>query len=261
MRQEDLTFFKEWFPGYCKRFYSSNEEDQKNIILKEHHTFRVCENAEAIAKDLSLDENLSLLATASALFHDVGRFPQYEKYKTFRDGISVNHGILGAETLAREKILERLPVNEQALILQAVKFHNAFALSHIQDGTALLLLKIVRDADKLDIWDVFMGYYNMPENERASAVGLGLPDTAEYSDKILARIFKKELAHLSDVKTLNDFKLLQLSWIFDLNLETSFKMLTQRDYINRIASLLPDNIEIRNAVAFLHKFAEDRIKQ
>jgi hypothetical protein len=99
MIKADLEFFRQWFSGFCKSFYTADIGDQKNILLKEQHTFKVCENMIAIVKGLSLNDNYLMPAETVALFHDVGRFPQYARYKTFRDGISVNHGLLGAVKL------------------------------------------------------------------------------------------------------------------------------------------------------------------
>ena len=128
MIKADLEFFRQWFSGFCKSFYTADIGDQKNILLKEQHTFKVCENMIAIVKGLSLNDNYLMPAETVALFHDVGRFPQYARYKTFRDGISVNHGLLGAETLIGHKVLQNLPPEEQELIIESVKFHNAFSV-------------------------------------------------------------------------------------------------------------------------------------
>lgn len=103
MTRDDVTFFKKWFSDYCRSFYSSDIEDQKNISLKEEHTFHVCKNMIEITQGLSLKENQTMLAEAIALFHDIGRFPQYAKYRTFRDSISVNHGMLGTQTLIEKR--------------------------------------------------------------------------------------------------------------------------------------------------------------
>jgi len=86
----------------------------------------------------------------------------------------------------------------------------------------LFFIRIVRDADKLDIWSVFLEYYESPPASKASAVGLGLPDLPEYSIDVLSCLYKKEIVSLATIKTLNDFKLLQLSWIFDLNYKPHF---------------------------------------
>src|SRR4030042_5753212 len=106
MTRNDLNFFKKWFSDYCQTFYVSDIEDQRNIYLKEQHTFNVCENITEIAKELSLSNDQIILSEAVALFHDIGRFPQYAKYKTFRDNISVNHGLLGGQILLEEKLLQ-----------------------------------------------------------------------------------------------------------------------------------------------------------
>ena len=109
-------------------FLFSGSRDQKNISLKEEHTFRVCQNMSAITEGLSLNDNRKMLAETVALFHDIGRFPQYAKYKTFRDSVSVNHGLLGAQTIVEKGVLRNLSVEEREIIVQAVTFHNAFSV-------------------------------------------------------------------------------------------------------------------------------------
>jgi len=258
MTHDDLISFKKWFSEYCSAFYSSDAEDQKNISLKEEHTFRVCRNMSEITEGLSLDDNRKMLGETVALFHDVGRFPQYAKYKTFRDSVSVNHGLLGAQTIVEKDVLQNLSGEEREIIIQSVTFHNAFAVPKKEKEEIVFFIKLIRDADKLDIWRVFLEYYEGPEESRASAVGLGLPDLPGYSEGLLSRIYHKEIIALSDVRSLNDFKLLQLSWIFDLNFQPSFVLLVQGDYIKRIAGCLPGTEEMKRAVAFLTEYA--RIK-
>lgn len=259
MTQDDLTYFKKWFSDYCKSFYSSNIGDQKNILLKEQHTFNVCRNIIEIVRKLSLSENDIMLAEIVALFHDIGRFPQYAQYKTFKDSISVNHGLLGAQTLIKERILQRLPDREQALIIQAVKFHNAFSIPKLEKEDIIFFIKLIRDADKLDIWRVFIEYYECPEEDRASAVGLGLPDTVEYSKNIISYLYKKKIIPLSKVNTLNDFRLLQLSWIYDLNFKDSLILITGREYIDRITATLPQTEEICKVSLFLREYVHTMI--
>ncbi|MBI5681985.1 MAG: HD domain-containing protein [Deltaproteobacteria bacterium] len=254
MTNKEISFFRKWFSDYCKSFYSHNEEDNKNISVKEHHTLNVCQNAVLIAKNLSLDENSLLLAEASALFHDLGRFRQYALYKTFIDRDSVNHGVLGAEILAKEKVLEHLPENEQRLIIETVRFHNAFKLPRLNNKEIIKNLKIIRDADKLDIWQVLAKYYISTAEDRPSAVSLGMPDTPEYSRDIILSILNKQMAFLKDVKTLNDFKLLQLSWVYDINFPASLNLLIERGHIMEIADTLPQTEDIRNAVRYIQRY-------
>jgi hypothetical protein len=254
MTKADLTFLKRWFSDYCRSFYSSDAEDQKNIELKEHHTHRVCENIREIAKGLELSEDRVTLAEATALFHDVGRFPQYAKYRTFKDSVSINHGILGAQTLIEQKVLCNLPEEEQEIIVRSVRFHNAFSVPKNEGKDKVFFIRLIRDADKLDIWSVFLDYYEGPGESRASAVSLGLPDIPGYSEDAFSSLYHGEIVSLSKVKTLNDFKLLQLSWIFDLNFLPSFRLLSERNYIERITAHLTGVKGIDNLAFFLKEF-------
>ena len=259
MNQSDLKYFQQQFYDFCRSFHSANSDDQRNFDLKEEHTRHVCENMVGIGRGLSLNANQMLLAETIGLFHDIGRFPQYTKYKTFRDSISVNHGLLGAETLVEKKILQTLPADEQEIIIQSVKFHNAFAVPKKEKDEIIFFIRLIRDADKLDIWRVFLEYYEAPDEDRASAVGLGLPDVPEYTEEVLSHIFQQEIVSLSKIKTLNDFKLLQLSWVFDLNYKPGFRLLLERDYLNRMIAHLPQTEGIRKASLFLKEFVHKSV--
>ncbi len=260
MTERDLGFLQSWFSRYCRSFYPGNEEDRKNLLLKEDHTRHVCENIRYIVKDMSLKNTEKMMAETIALFHDIGRFPQYAEYKTFRDSISVNHATLGTEVLSREGVLGTLPENEQRIILRAIKFHNAYAVPDIRDNDTLLFLKLIRDADKLDIWRVFIEYLALPEKDRASAAGLGLPHIPEYSENVLSCVFERRVASLSSVRTFNDFILMQLSWVYDLNFRTSFILLRERSYLKKLISTLPSTEAIGKLSLFLEEYVREHIQ-
>ncbi len=261
MNRDDLLFFKQWFSGYCASFYTSDEEDRRNLALKEEHTAHVCANILNIAIEESLDAGTAMIAEAVALLHDLGRFPQYAKYKTFMDSLSINHGELGARELAGAGILNNLPVREQEIIITAVKFHNAFKIPDLACLDAIIFLKLVRDADKLDIWRIFFEYYSEDSTkDRPSAVGLGFPDVPGYSREVLACVFNKQLVSLAMLKTLNDFKLTKLSWVYDLNFRSSLRMAVEDNYIERVAAALPQTDEIRKAVEIVHEYIRRRLE-
>ncbi len=259
MTDNDLEYFKSWFSDFTKSFYSSNEEDQRNITLKVDHTRNVRKNILRIAEGLSLSDNKMRLAETAALFHDIGRFPQYAKYKTFRDADSLSHGLLGMKTLIREGVLERLHEDERALILKVVNFHGAFAIPTIFDEDRVFFLKLVRDADKVDIFRVFIEYYESPPEQKASATAFGVPDTPEYSDIMLSCIFNKEVASYSLIKTENDFKLMKLSWIYTICFDESIKLLHESGLIERLISKLPQTEEIIKAMGVLRKYINKRL--
>jgi HD superfamily phosphohydrolase YqeK len=261
MTKDDLTIFKNWFIQFVKSYYSANTEDQRNIYLKEEHTFKVCENIVEIIRGLKCSNEEMMSAEIIALFHDIGRFPQYAKYKTFRDHLSVNHGYLGVQTLLKENVLKNLSEDEQKLIIKAVRFHNAFSIPQKEREDIIFFIKLIRDADKLDIWRVFIEYYEAPEEERATAAGLGLPDTSDYSRDVLSYIFREQVASQSKLKNLNDLKLMHLTWVYDLNFKPSYKILSERGYIDRIISYLPQDEEIKKASKILKEYVKERLKE
>ena len=59
-----------------------------------------------------------------SLIHDIGRFTQFIKYKTYDDLLSENHALLSAKIIEKENILSNYNEEEQKLILKAVSLHN-----------------------------------------------------------------------------------------------------------------------------------------
>jgi hypothetical protein len=259
MDRNDLATLREWFAAYCRQHYLHDPEDQRNILLKEEHTAHVCANTAAIAQGEMIDEHDGVIAEAAALFHDIGRFPQYVRYRTFLDAKSENHGLLGAKTLAEQGVLSCLPYEEQRTIIETVRFHNAFAIPHDADARLRRILSLVRDADKLDIWRVFIDFYESPDDAKASAAGLGLPETPGYSRDLLDVIRRAEVISLKALANLNDFRLLQLSWVFDLTWTTSYALLLERRHIDRIAAHFPDDADLAAAVSMVQAYAERKV--
>lgn len=255
MTPADIARLQEWFDIYTRRHYCADAGEQKNILLKVEHSLRVRDIISSLAESAGFSAGQVLLAGAIGLLHDIGRFPQFVRYKTFRDGLSVNHGKLGAEVLAQEGVLEGLPQEERETIIHAVWFHNAFAIPELPSAGMVPFLKLIRDADKLDIWRIFTGFYDLPPEERPSEAGLGLPDEPGYSREMISSILLRQTASMSHMKTVNDFKLMQLSWIADLNFPASFRLLLERKYIDLLISLLPQTEEILKVSQFLREYA------
>lgn len=260
MNAAALDLLKQWFTRYCSGYYSDSDETRRNILLKETHTYNVCADIVLLARAEKLGSEAVLTAEAVALFHDVGRFEQYRRYRTFRDSDSVNHALLGEGILEENGVLGFLPEPERRVILQAVRLHNVFRIPDEVDAEALPFVRLIRDADKLDIWRVFIELFEAPQEERASAAVLGLPDTGSYTADLLQSIYRKEMISLSRLRTLHDFRLLQLSWVFDLNYPSSLRLLRERACIDRLAAHLPDDPEIGRAVRFLRRHLEETIE-
>ncbi len=248
MQSSDFKQLKLWFNSFVSGFKDMDSEGLKNILLKEDHTWRVVACMEAIAAGEGLSEEETLLALTVAMLHDVGRFTQYRRWRTFRDGDSDNHARLSVEAIRSQGVLDNFAAEERLMIEEAVRFHNMLALPEQFSSPTDLYIRLIRDADKLDIWRVFMEYYQMPEAERASAVGLGFPDLPEVTPACLEALANAKIVMLDQAKVLNDFKLLQISWVYDLNFVTTRRLLLERDYLKMLAATLPDDPMIGQAV-------------
>lgn len=237
-----------WFEEYVGGFYTGIEEDDRNIELKVIHTRHVRENMKRLCVSLGLGDAECRLADLIALFHDVGRFEQYRNYRTFSDRKSVNHARLGVRVLARNRVLAGISPAARRTLSRAIAFHNAASIPDEAEDYERTLMQLIRDADKLDIWRVVTAYYHRKDRTPNRTVELDLPDTPHWNPKILEALTAYRFARIEDMQTLNDFKLLQIGWVFDLNFEESFRIVQERRYIEAIAETLPDAPEIHAAV-------------
>ncbi|MGD8542599.1 MAG: HD domain-containing protein [Desulfobacteraceae bacterium] len=239
MTPEDLTRLETWFDAFVQGFYRQDPLYDRPLHLKYHHSRRVRDDIRMLGGRLGLPELRLRLAQAAALMHDVGRFPQYARYGTFLDRASVNHAHLSLRTMAAQRVLHALPRDERRLITRAVAFHNAARLPDEPPGFGRLLMRLLRDADKLDIWKVVTDYYDRRREAPDPVIELGLPDPPTCSPAAIKSLAAGRMVDLADLRCLNDFKLLQLGWVFDLNFQPAFQALQARGYIQKITASLP----------------------
>lgn len=259
MNSASVEQYRSWFARFVRDHAAGSEEDQRNILVKEKHTEEVCANSVRIAAGLGLGQHDTALAETIALFHDVGRFPQYLRYRTFEDSRSVNHAVLGAKVLLEGRVLDDLPGRERDVVVQAVTLHNVFCLPPLLSDEVRLQARIVRDADKLDIWRIFTGLLEQDRNEWPSAVSLGLPDGPGCSPDILDALMRREMVKLASLRTLNDFKLLQLAWIYDLNFAPSLAMVLERRVIDHLSAALAGDGRIDRVLDDLREHVRRRL--
>lgn len=250
MNKSQLDELHSWFDSYVEPFLATDEEGVKNIRLKIEHTRKVCEAMALLAGGEKLSENETRIAAAVALLHDVGRFPQYRRWRTFLDSDSDNHARLAIDVIREEGVLAGLDPAELLLIEEAVRFHNLLVPPAVIKSPTRQYIDLIRDADKLDIWRVFVELQAQPPEERASAATLGLEDLpGTITDACIAALNSGAIVPLDTIRCFNDFRLLQISWVYDLTYATSRRILRERGYIPALAAFLPERADIREAVA------------
>ncbi len=260
MRPKDLKYLKTWFETYVSGFYTDDAMHNNTIRLKEKHTEQVCRNMILLGNALGLSDQDMMLAETMGLFHDIGRFKQYAVYGTFRDTDSENHALLGLRELAAHDVLAGCSADEKQWITKAIACHNAAEIPVGANGKTLLFIRLLRDADKLDIWRVFIEYYKSRDKQPNPVVEIGLPDEPFFSPKAIAALNEDRFVRIKDLKTSGDFKLLLVSWVFDLNFDYSFQLVKDRHYIGEIEATLPPSKEISAAIKHAYEYVERHVQ-
>jgi len=247
--------YYKWFKSYAKNFYGEDYVVNQNIELKEKHTLNVANHAANIAKSLNLTQEEVNTAEIIGLFHDIGRFEQFRTYKTFSDNLSENHATLGIKVLKDNKILENLDENRKKIIIKAIRLHNTKELPSNLNEEEALYCKLIRDADKLDIFRVVIEYEKERQNNPNPAID-NLPFTEGYNKALLNDILLNRKISNNALKNYNDRKLYELGWITDLNFSFSFNYIKEKEIIKSLINCLPKDEGINRVLKYLDGYIE-----
>ncbi len=261
MEQRQLDNLKEWFGAYVAGFYGDDGFVNANIELKEKHSKAVCAETAWLADRLGLSDNQKRIAQAIALLHDVGRFEQFRRHRTYNDARSCNHSQLAVEVICKEKVLEGFDRQEREYIETAVKYHGEKELPDGLEGETLLYCQLIRDADKIDIYRVVLEYYEQYQNDPQSfRLEIELPDEPWYSDEVVQKVLNGERVDYRILKTWNDCKLIQLSWVYDVNFAPTLERIRQRGFLEKVIDFLPANGDIERVRRKVLEYVDSRIK-
>lgn len=245
MTNEQLHTIKNWLKTYSAPFLG-DDSTRFAVRLKIDHIERVVEEARYLATELQLNESDTNIALASAWLHDAGRFLQIKKYHTMSDPQSENHAHLSITAINEEQVLVNLPENEKTLLETAVRVHNqkTLGIGNGFDERTLFFCKLLRDADKLDIWKVILDTDLNGTEEERDTIFHSLDRSDRISEPVLDCIRNGQIVDLRDLRTRHDFRLMVMAWIFDLNFEASVKRVHERGYLNEMRALLPESTEL-----------------
>jgi len=262
MEQKQLEKFRAWFDDYVADFYGDDDFVNAHLKVKEEHSRRVCQEIWYLAHELGLAENQKRIAEIIALFHDIGRFEQFVKYRTYSDVQSVNHCMLGLEVLTETKILQQVQEKERELIEKAIEYHGLKKLPSDLDGECLLFSKLIRDADKLDIFYVAIEYYkHYKEKKEKFLLELETPDEPEYSHQLIEALLHGKNIEYAQLRTLNDWKLMQLGWVYDVNFTATFKRIRQRRFLEMLTDFLPETEDMQKVKEKILSYVDFRIER
>lgn len=229
---------------YIDTFNSEDDFINLNYNLKREHIYQVINYSVDISHSIFSDEYSVMIAQLSALLHDIGRFEQFREYQTFNDPVSVNHAELAVKIIEENGWLEKLSARVQNIIKESILNHNKLAVSQIEDFETLQFCNILRDADKIDIIDLTIKEYAQNNKKRNIAFSLELEDSPLVSKAVIKNIMEEKLPDRKEMKTITDFKLGQMAFVYDLNFKHSFSIINKRQYLNKLFENLPKNDQI-----------------
>lgn len=262
MNRQQTDKIKTWFDGYVAGFYGGDEYVNANIKLKDVHSRRVCGEIRYLAEALALSENHNAIAKAIGLLHDVGRFEQFKRYRTYKDHESVNHCTLGVEILRQSDLLGDLDPAERQIIEKAVECHGLKELPADLAGQTLLFARMIRDADKLDVFRVIGEYQKLYEQDRDSfMLEIELADEPWCTPEVVEAILNGQLIDYSRLRTLNDMRLMQLGWVYDVNFPATLKRIRQRKFLDMLLGCLPQTHEMRRVEDKILQYVDSRLSQ
>ena len=256
--------FSSEFEEHRQRFLEYAESfkdvpDAAPLRLKVEHTFKVFEHALRIIDSLgdSISSELGRASVLAALYHDCGRFPQFKEYRTFLDARSVNHAVLSFQTMRDRAFLKEEGTRIRALAQCAVLLHNRHKLSPFLDRDARFVTDVVRDADKLDILRIMVSYLTSALPER-DAVLLHVKDDPEsWSPHIVEDVLAGRISKYSDLRFVNDFRLLLGMWMSELRFAETKRALAGSGLMDIVLAQLPKAAELRPAVEKLEAMLEE----
>ena len=219
-----------------KEYVSHYNPNNARVKLKIDHIQRVAKNSELIAKSLNLSLEQIQLATAIGFFHDIGRFEQVKIADTFSDKESgIDHAALGITVLFQNQLIkEFIPETRQydTIIQKAVFNHNKSQLENNLSDEELLFCKIIRDADKIDI------FHTIADEAYTMESIFWYPDfdSSEISEKIMLALQEKRSIDYSWVHTNGDVVAIFYGYLYNLYFQISKNIILQNNYIEKFTN-------------------------
>ena len=254
----DMKRAKGVFAEYVRKYNPENGR----IALKIKHIYRVADICREIAIKAGFDEEEQNLAELIGLLHDIGRFEQVRLYDTFVDVKSVNHAEIGVKVLFNEGLINKFVEDRKYddIIKTAILNHNKGLICNDVSGKTLDYCKIIRDADKTDIFYVL-------NTEKIGDI-YEKDDISEdlISDEIFREFKEDRLIDYKQRKSSADIMVSHLAYVFDFNNYYCLKKIKDCGYIEKLVQRgnykNPDTIKKMNEIIKIaNSFIDEKGKE
>jgi len=258
MTRQQFQAVRQRFADYTATFAAAEHSLPPMLQLKKDHSERVAGEALALAQALGWAPGEKIVAKALGLLHDVGRFSQYADFGTFSDAASVDHGERGWEVVCREGWLHGLAAPAAERIAFGIRYHNRRALPDNIPATVMPWVACIRDADKVDIYNVVLeavdrdGFRDLPD------MLPGVTLDRRVSEAMLDNASQCAGGALACVRTLGDFLVLQMTWVYDINYAPTLARMRERGVIPRLLAHVESTPAVRRLAQDIEEYVRNR---
>jgi hypothetical protein len=250
-----------WFLSYTGLFQFTDPKDEEMISLKHQHTLRVVKEIGWLAKSEKLFGREIELAMILGLFHDIGRFSQFARYRTWSDFASENHAKLGVLELKEEGVLERFSQEEASLLIFSIVHDNRSRTPLRCTPQKRLFAALLRDADKLDIIQVvYKSYKKVTASESRPTLEV-LIDSSEISPAIIESFKAHRPVTVQNIRTTTDLLAFYVSWVFDMNFDLALAAMASRGYPLKLKELMPCTCQVDQIFEVAEKYLKYRLRR
>ena len=250
-----------WFGSYCDSFKELSDDQKINFNIKKEHSLRVANFSVQLAKKLNFNEEEQKLAFFIGLFHDIGRFRQLVDFNTFHDEKSIDHAAYSIQILKETEMLKMFGIENENLVFEAIQYHNKLKLPEKVLKLELSFAKLIRDADKMDILKILTDYYSNRNAVPNHTLTWELPKGKTVSASVSKEVLVGKLVSKTNVVSEIDVKIMQLSWVYDINYQPTFEFLLKNRYLENIYNSLPKNDLVIDIYRRIKIFSENKILQ
>ena len=252
---------REEFMKYVEKY----DLNSGRIKLKADHILRVAQNSKRIATELKLSDEQIKLAELIGIFHDIGRFEQVRIYDTFSDkDTGLDHAAYSLKVLYDDGLIKKFIDTSEYddIIKKAVFYHNKLSIGEEVEGEALIFAKIIRDADKLDIYKV------INEEKMEDIFWYKEFKGLSMSDGLMEKFKYEKMIKYKDIKNNADLIYVFYGYIYDFNFPNSLKIVKENNYLEkfltRIESTFDNEQIIENTKELLkicNEYMDEEIKK
>ncbi|MBN1597278.1 MAG: HD domain-containing protein [Bacteroidales bacterium] len=226
---------RDGFRHYASGFHKDDKVYNSHIQLKYFHTQKVCKEILYIGKALGMNNDQLNFAEAIAWLHDIGRFEQFHRYKTFADAESENHSEIAIRVIENLQILKDFNREKKEVVYRSILNHNIARIPDNEPEKIDFYSRLLRDADKLDIWRVAI-----EQNIFHTIKDEAQPDHYQVPKTILDSFRNNKILMLDQIRSFYDSLLFRISWIYDLNYPVTVEQMMKRNIVKLLLDKIPD---------------------